>query len=334
MYFRAVIKTYPNLLQELIENCVPFKPSNLREVEQFLISEYAHLVAPAHSEDFSAWVGRLVADFHAGQRLACSIALETYSELIEKPQYVAIFDNMDFSMDGSPVLPFERAIREQVAALHFTSRYGGRPTDEACRYATAMKMRSFFLYYYNIDRRQFRHVTPDELDAGTCTECVDLREGRLNDMTVIPTKNEGGFSRREKWVFQNEEWERLRQTHLHRYKNEAECLADFLGLTDYDDHEVVCLVYPEDFDHPTYQPCAANRDWGSENLYLSFKKHDNFGRTRNRKGNAPETSMKEQVHLPVDDNRYVYEIRYAGKNGSEPVIWDDLEAECLNRCHI
>ncbi len=301
-------------------------PSTLREVGDYLWEAYEMEIIPAKRNTFKSWIDHLVIDSSiAGQRLACCIALETDRLLVNKSDYAAIFNAMDFVSGNHPVTAFEYAIRNDVTNLHFTSVCGGKPDTEECQFATAMKIRTFRKYYYNQDRRQANQVSPDD---------VAWHNGNFT-MFCRPFKHAGGSYRREKWVFHHEQWSTVCPADRHPYHRTAGELANFLGLVGYEDHELVCLLYPSEFNEPTYQPCAANRDWGNEHLFISYIRFDNFGRTRNRSGNRVDVPlMREQIHLAIDENQYEYQVFYLGKVNVQPVVWDGLLDECLNRFTI
>jgi len=87
-----------------------------------------------------------------------------------------------------------------------------------------------------------------------------------------------------------------------------------IGLGDLNvNKDYVLIVYPDDFNEKKYQPCHYSVNWTKDdNIFISNKNIDSYGRTRSNIGDVPNRRMKEIVHHSIDDPKYSYEIKHLG----------------------
>jgi hypothetical protein len=227
------------------------------------------------------------------------------------------------------------AVAAAVAPGHFQDkrhRQGDRPENEPYRrLARVIRVDDFFKYYGNWDEEQLLLMSPDDLDARTAAG-EDWRQGK-RELTIRQIPDTKPAYLIAEWVFHLEQWHAICPAGQDYYLNSAPLLADYLGLPSrYDNEELACLIYPDKFDEPTYQPCAVNQyNWERDHLFMSYPNRDNFGRTRNRRGDQKATRIKEQIHFVAQKPEYEFKTRYLGQNNDEQIVWYNIVQECLNR---
>jgi len=99
-----------------------------------------------------------------------------------------------------------------------------------------------------------------------------------------------------------------------KHENRANEITDRLGLSIQSETDYVYLEYDKIFNEILFQPCHLSTQWDNPHLYLSYKKFDGYGRTRQRKGDDESRRMKELVHESIDDDeKYVYNVKSLGR---------------------
>jgi len=80
------------------------------------------------------------------------------------------------------------------------------------------------------------------------------------------------------------------------------------------DREYVYIVYPDNFNETLFQPAHNSCLWSNDEVFfMSYKKDDNYGRTRCHYGDNVSKRMKELIHHSIDNTDYSYSIKYLGQ---------------------
>lgn len=281
----------------------------MKIIIEYLEHEYLKSVDRVIVNDFKKWIIDCSIDSVDSQRLLCCIAIDTKYKLVEKQQYADIFNEMEYVSSLKPQLIFEDTLNKDNGRLHCSSKHFQSQLRSKHIYSSIVKLSTFTFHY--LDRN--KHLTADEIHQVRDR----LMDGEFIEIIIAKSAEK---PREVSWVTLLSKIDGMIEYAINNNLVIADYLCERLGLyrnhmgTLYDEFpEYVKLIYPKNIDEIFYQPLAINADWKSEEgLYLSYKKDDYFGRTRNLTFGDLALSIQEQVHFKIN-KEYTYSAQYIGK---------------------
>lgn len=250
---------------------------------------------------FLDWVNKMANGDVDSKRILFSIAIDTHFQLCDISNYVNLFDSLDYSSKtNKPHFIVEEAIKLNPK-LHFYSN--DSYTSKVEPYVRVLSIDVFIKYYLNKSGFEKQFMNDDK---------NLLRKKNQQKYRFINVKeNKGGLPRELVFVSTQREIDRVKGLH----QNIAYIVNEDFGLLHNSLEEIVYLIYPINFNEETYQPITINSTISKKNnVYLSYKNYDGFGRTRSSYKDKGIDGVKERVHKPVN-KVYRYEWKYLGKVG-------------------
>lgn len=278
--------------------------------------------------NFVKWLNMLKEGNSTDQRLLCCLGIDIKHNLSNLYNLKDIFNKINYTEALSSTKAshfFESALRDNKL-LHEYGLEIAESRENSVPYVRIISLINFNFYLFN---------RIEDIDDVKLTNDKLLNEIKRGQLDKVKMPNEGSPFRKCAWItlanILNNLIEKCKISNL----NHANVVIDYLGLT-YDQLPIDFLIieYPIDFNEDTYQPCSINSNWydsdDNPGLYLSFMKHDKYGRTRSRTEDNIEKRLKERVHKPVL-SKYYYSIKHLGSVDDGNLSVSKIGNEALER---
>lgn len=278
--------------------------------------------------EFLKWLEKLKNGRPSDQRLLCSLGIDIKYNLIDFNALVKIFENINYGdaiISNTPSHYFESALRDNQHLHEFGLENDVSAKNEET-YVRIMTLDTFKSFFYN----RIEGVADVKLANDKLLE--EIKRGELKEVRM---PNDGPPFRKCAWITPHSVIKEIIDECDRAALNSADIVTDRLGLNiDPDSNEYIMIKYPVVFNENTYQPCTLNVNWyDSEEipgLFISYKKHDKFGRTRTRTLDDELKRLQERIHKPLPIS-YIYNISYLEKANDFHVSVDKIGIEALLR---
>jgi len=245
-------------------------------------------ISKKNKSKFQNWVNQMFSSNLDCKRIIISIAIDTHFKLVETSKYKKLFEELNYDLTViNPNELLEEAINRNPN-LHFYSKE--KQKDKNAEYIRVISFE--VLIYYYLNKSSHSKIFMD--DDKKLLRNIRFRKKYQNINVSI---NKGASPKELVFITNKIEFEaKLKSSHL----NVADTANKFLGLRRAQNEEIVYLIYQKNFDVEVMQPITVNSDMSKiDNVYISFKKHDKYGRTRNHDQDEGITAFKEKVHKPI-----------------------------------
>lgn len=287
------------------------------EAKKVILDTYLGLII--NKSEFKKWVNQMVTGNLDCQRIIVSIAIDTHFKLADVTDYAKLFNSLNYhSKVKSPNELLEEAISAN-ATLHFYSKQVQK--DKNIEYARVVSLDVLIHWYLNKSSFPKTFVDDDK---------IHLRKPRFRKryQNLDVDTNEGAPPKKLVFITNKIEFEAILKSSSASY---ADIANKYLGLRRSQKEEIAYLIYQNNFDVDVMQPITVNSDMSKEdNVYISFKKHDNCGRTRNHILDEGIIALKEMVHKRIN-KPFVYNWEYLGIILDDSYNVDKIVTESKNR---
>lgn len=291
---------------------------DLTQVIEEIRSAISPGLRPEAIANFEQWLNSMQAGSSEERRFLCCLATELRHGIVNADSYVDLFNLLKFEHTVTT-----EDIEAYLADNHNKHFFSNVACKERNEYVRVLALSTFMNYFLN--RSDFNDVlNPNDLP----TLINEMQKGFYKNVCM---PNDGPPFRGIAWILPKSSYLEIADEAERGNTNLAEELVRKLAIRanlDYPDY--IRINYPHDFDEETYQPCTINAKLDDECWFLSYKKDDNFGRTRPLDSDQKDQRQRERVHKPLGD-KYKYSIEYIGKITRSQSYNGDIADDAYNR---
>ncbi|GEM_PF-6679600 len=278
--------------------------------------------------EFLEWLNKLKNGRPSDQRLLCSIGIDIKYNLVNLDAILKILEKINYGdalASSNPAHFFETVLRDDPD-LHAYGLEFVEDNNLNEPFVRIMSIDTFNSYFYN------RIEDIDDVKLANDNLITEIERGQLFEVKM---PNDGPPFRKCAWITPRFKIQEIINKSKNDSTNPANVITDYLGLiVDSLPTEYIMIEYPEDFVEKIYQPCSLNASWydsdDNPGLFISFKRMDKFGRTRQRKKDYQSNGLLECIHEPIS-SKYVYNIKYLGKVDNSIFSVEKIGNEALLR---